>query len=468
MRSHKILLLIFLLLFCSVSTSFAVVVEDTIMSMSKDYVFVKYNIAEHNGKITVSFSEVRKRLGLKYRDKYRKLNDVCVLFFDRGGDYKDKFKSDIGTEPLKVRSNEIRYIQSDDGYVRLDNRTDISLDLLTDQSTLSLPIYLAHYEGKQHYKVFAKCENLNIRLSKRARKGASGNAMEVVKREIPVTEEVEVGTDMPPAQEAELLIKNVKEGLGQDNPSMATLESLGRYIDRLRDLEVVIPDKALKSEINNILQIYDSKKQAAKQQQDDEDKMERQMADQQENEKQAKGDLAYLTERLEHSEEWTEEDLGELKSCSNSLRRKAYSIENPELAQEMKDAADKCDEEIKKVEHMPEVSEAFESLNGSTIITNFDHMTMLSAYYMPDSDIYLFENTMDELVPKLLTNISGVIELGDMEELVNSNGEVYFLGSFNQREEIVDKWSKLNIKIEEVDDCLVERYWFRIYRLTPR
>ena len=131
---------------------------------------------------------------------------------------------------------------------------------------------------------------------------------------------------------------------------MATLESLGRKIDRLRDLEVVIPDMALKSKINNILQIYDSQKQAAKQQQDDEDKMERQMADQQENEKQAKGDLAYLTERLEHSEEWTEEDLGELKSCSNSLRRKAHSIENPELAQEMKDAADKCDEEIKKVE----------------------------------------------------------------------------------------------------------------------
>lgn len=350
MRSHKILLLIFLLLFCSGSTSFAVEVEDTIMSMSKDYVFVKYNIAEHNGKITVSFSEVRKRLGLKYRDKYRKLNEVCVLFFDRGGDYKDKFKSDIGTEPLMVRSNEIRYIQSDDGYVRLDNRTDISLDLLTDQSTLSLPIYLAHYEGKQHYKVFAKCENLNIRLSKRARKGASGNAMEVVKRESLVTEEVEVGTGIPPAQEAELLIDNVRKSLGQDNPSMATLESLGRNIDRLRYLEVVIPDKALKSEINNILQIYDSKKQAAKQQQDDEDKMERQMADQQENEKQAKGDLAYLTERLEHSEEWTEEDLGELKSCSNSLRRKAYSIENPELAQEMKDAADKCDEEIKKVE----------------------------------------------------------------------------------------------------------------------
>ena len=117
---------------------------------------------------------------------------------------------------------------------------------------------------------------------------------------------------------------------------------------------------------------------------------------------------------------------------------------------------------------MPEVSEAFEGMNGSAIITNFDHMTMLSAYYMKDSDIYLFESTMDELVPKLLTNISGIIELDEMEELVNSEGEVYFLGSFNQREEIVDKWSKLNINIEEVKDCLVERYWFRIYRLTPR
>lgn len=71
-------------------------------------------------------------------------------------------------------------------------------------------------------------------------------------------------------------------------------------------------------------------------------------------------------------------------------------------------------------------------------------------------------------MPKLLTNISGIIELDEMEELVNAEGEVYFLGSFNQREEIVDKWSKLNINIEEVKDCLVERYWFRIYRLTPR
>ena len=453
MRSHKILLLIFLLLFCSVSTSFAIEVEDTIMSMSKDYVFVRYNIAEHNGKITVSFSEVRKRLGLKYRDKYRKLNDVCVLFFDRGGDYKDKFKSDIGTEPLKVRSNEIRYIQSDDGYVRLDNRTDISLDLLTDQSTLSLPIYLAHYEGKQHYKVFAKCENLNIRLSKRARKGASGNAMEVVKREIPVTEEVEVGTDMPPAQEAELLIKNVKEGLGQDNPSMATLESLGRKIDRLRDLEVVIPDMALKSKINNILQIYDSQKQAAKQQQDDEDKMERQMADQQENEKQAKGDLAYLTERLEHSEEWTEEDLGELKSCSNSLRRKAHSIENPELAQEMKDAADKCDEEIKKVEEAKKKRNLLMIAGGVLLCILLFVGNQLSQHIRNMRNIKSMEDTQNKIAKRAedealrRAQSTARSKANRVQAQVSQKSHEYIKANINSAAKNIEKNTKKNVSI---------------------
>ncbi len=351
MRFHKTLLLIFILLWCGRLSSFTKEVRDTISSSSNDYVFVKYNIVEQNGKITISFSEVRKQLGLKYKDKYDKLNKICVIFFDRGGDYKDTFISDTGTEPLMVPSDEIRYQRSEEGYVRLDDRTVITLDLLVEQSTLSLPIYLANYEGKQRYKVFAKCGSLNIGLKKRkSLDGQSTKTTEIVKKEIPITEQVEVSSDITPTQEAELLIDKVRECLGQEELSLASLETLGRRIDRLRDLEVIIQDKSLQSKIQNVLQIYDSQIQVAKQQQNDDIKTGEIIAQQQEKEKQAKEDLAYVQERLENVKDLSENDIVELKNCSNNLRRKAHGIDNKELSQQMKETADKCDSEIKKIE----------------------------------------------------------------------------------------------------------------------
>lgn len=325
-------------------------IQDTIVSASKDYVYIGYDVKENNGKVTVSFSEVRKRLGLRNKERYSKLENVCVLFFDRGGDYKDKFTSDIGTEPLRVISDEFRYFRSEDGYVRLDSRTVLSLELLANQSVLSLPIYLAYYEGKRRYKIFAKCENLNIRLKKRGRGGVVAGTMETVRKEIPVTEEVEVESDITPKQEAVLLVGNLKEYLGQGELSLAELESLGRRVDRLRDLEVIVTDNEVRDKIKDVLQTFDQKMQVAREQHDSEDKAGMEIASRQEKEQQAKEELAYVRERLEKSREWSEDDLGELKSCSNNLRRKAHSIDNPELAQEMKDTADKCDNEIKRIE----------------------------------------------------------------------------------------------------------------------
>lgn len=331
-------------------------VKDTLLSYSNDKVFVKYNIAENEGKVTISFTEVRKQLGRKYQDIYdtpQKLERIKVLFFEKGGPYKEDFTSDLSTAPMIVPSDEIRYHLSDEGYVWLDNSAELSLELITGQSTLSLPVYLAYYEGKHRYKVFAKCGNLNISLKRgKAQSGQPGKTTELVVKEkqITKTEEVEVSEDITPAQEADLLINNVRETLGQSDLSVSELETLGRRIDRLRDLEILVPDKALQARIQNVLQMYDARKRAAEIEQDDNRKKEGEEAQRQAEEKQAKEDLAYVQERLANVKDLSESDVAELKSSANDLRRKAHSIDNKELAKQMKDTADNCDKEIKKID----------------------------------------------------------------------------------------------------------------------
>ena len=55
----------------------------------------------------------------------------------------------------------------------------------------------------------------------------------------------------------------------------------------------------------------------------------------------------------------------------------------------------------------------------------------------------------------------------DVKELVASNADVYFLGSFNSREEIVEHWKELGISSDLLGEALVERYWINFYRLHP-
>lgn len=346
----------FLLLWGWTSSLSSKEVKDTLLSYSNDKVFVKYNIAENEGKVTISFTEVRKQLGRKYQDIYdtpQELERLKVLFFEKGGPYKEDFKSEFSTEPLIVPSDEIRYHLSDEGYVWLDNRAELSLEMITDQSALSLPVYLAYYEGKHRYTVFAKCGNLNISLKRgKAQSGQPGKTTELVvkKKQITTAEEVEVSEDITPVQEADLLINNVRETLGQSDLSVSELEALGRRIDRLRDLEILVPDKALQARIQNVLQMYDARKRAAEIEQEDIRKKEGEETQRHAEEKQAKDDLAYVQERLANIKDLSESDVAELKSSANDLRRKAHSIDNKELAKQMKDTADNCDKEIKKID----------------------------------------------------------------------------------------------------------------------
>lgn len=102
---------------------------------------------------------------------------------------------------------------------------------------------------------------------------------------------------------------------------------------------------------------------------------------------------------------------------------------------------------------------------GSVIIANFDHVATISAYYFPESCVYVYEGETDALVGEMFNGAGTWATNEDVVELIKNNRDVYFLGSFVSRDEIVADWEKIGITSEYIDECMIERYWMNVYRL---
>ena len=123
-------------------------------------------------------------------------------------------------------------------------------------------------------------------------------------------------------------------------------------------------------------------------------------------------------------------------------------------------------EEGKKVMQMDHAAEALTLIpTGASVITNFDHVSAIMGYYRPDVSVYLYEAEIDRLIPAMYDNVSDSLVDEDVLRLTESESDVFFLGSFNSREDIVAAWKDMGIDSELLDSCLIERYWINIYRL---
>ena len=123
-------------------------------------------------------------------------------------------------------------------------------------------------------------------------------------------------------------------------------------------------------------------------------------------------------------------------------------------------------EETKKCNAWAEAQSRLEMIEpGSAIITNFDHVSAISAYYLRDDDIYIYDGETVEVIRELLDNCDSIDDDG-IRKLLKEKDNVYFFGSFNVRDEIVKDWEEAGIGAEYTGECLVERYWFNIYRLS--
>lgn len=128
-----------------------------------------------------------------------------------------------------------------------------------------------------------------------------------------------------------------------------------------------------------------------------------------------------------------------------------------------------CYEEQKKIDEFEKASQVLSDIpNGSVIISNFDHVVTISSFYLPDSHIYQYEGEPDKLVEEMFPNYESMVNDEAVRQLIKDNSNVFFFGSFVSRDEIVQNWDDIKITSEYEGECLVERYWFNIYRLGLR
>lgn len=317
-----------------------------------DIVTITYNVIVGGGDVSVSFGRIKKQLGLENNKRYDDPSKVKVLFFDRNGGFQgDVFNSKISTEALTINSDELRYTPSQEGYVWLDNQSEVRFTLNVQETKLSIPIYLAYYKKKHTYDIIAYCGTLNITLSKPHHSSPNSGSGPKVKstrtttkqEEVEVEVEEEVG--MSPTEVVECLISRINASLNECSGKKLP-EGLEDDIRILREKQLEINDKNVLKDIDNVLQRFNEKKDKLEELRNEAEDEDRYSAFEEE----ARHDLEYVNERLEKIDDLSENDVAELKGIANQLRRDSHKVNNPALAEEMNKAADKCDEEMKKIE----------------------------------------------------------------------------------------------------------------------
>lgn len=260
----KNILIAFVLLFACVPV-WAREVKDTLESSKRDRVIVTYDITQNNGQITIKFLDVNIKLGRTYRDKYKKLDKVAVVFFDRMGIYEDNMEfSGINTDAFMI-PKEVKYKVSKDGYFLLKDNPTLSMELKSGENAeLSIPLFIAHYEGKCHYKVFSRCEDLKIKLSKRkSPKVQAATDLRLSTQTITTQEELE-GADADAAV-ANSLINRIN-GLLAEQEEYPFSDELKQAISSLREISYRPIDGNLSSRIGEVLAACNLKEKELKSQ----------------------------------------------------------------------------------------------------------------------------------------------------------------------------------------------------------
>ncbi|MBE5843777.1 MAG: hypothetical protein E7302_06280 [Butyrivibrio sp.] len=128
--------------------------------------------------------------------------------------------------------------------------------------------------------------------------------------------------------------------------------------------------------------------------------------------------------------------------------------------------------------NMVKTDELFDELrkgDNLVIISNFDHVDGLLAFYMNDFEgrednvqipVLLYESQPEALIQKMVPGVGSAEDGVAVRDLLEDGKRVLFLGSFNSREDIVANWQEeYGIANENQGSYLMERYWFDVFEL---
>ena len=126
-------------------------------------------------------------------------------------------------------------------------------------------------------------------------------------------------------------------------------------------------------------------------------------------------------------------------------------------------------EEEYKILQMKDTMAALNEIGEDDIlIFNFDQVQMVVGYYM-DNDSYLWYGQPETLVQEICGGKGALNEdTAQINKWISQGRAVWFIGSFNSREDIVEAWRTEGLDVEEIwmSGYLLERYWFNLYKIS--
>ncbi len=131
-------------------------------------------------------------------------------------------------------------------------------------------------------------------------------------------------------------------------------------------------------------------------------------------------------------------------------------------------------EEEYKIRLMAETENALAMIDPQdSVLYNFDQVQAVTGYYLPRTvERFLWCAEGEKLIQEITSPCGTVEDVEDLREMLDTAGEedreknVWFIGSFNSREDIVSEWREAGLNVEEKGSFLLERYWFNLYKIS--
>lgn len=131
-------------------------------------------------------------------------------------------------------------------------------------------------------------------------------------------------------------------------------------------------------------------------------------------------------------------------------------------------------EEEYKIRLMAETEGALAMIGPQdSVLYNFDQVQAVTGYYLPETvERCLWRAQGESLIQEITSPCGTVEEVGEIREMLEKSQEegreksLWFIGSFNSREDIVEEWRGAGLEVEEMGSFLLERYWFNLYKIS--
>lgn len=108
-----------------------------------------------------------------------------------------------------------------------------------------------------------------------------------------------------------------------------------------------------------------------------------------------------------------------------------------------------------------------------SVLYNFDQVQAVTGYYLPETaERFLWCMEGEKLIQEITSPCGMAEDVEEIRELLKAaqdkgeNRSVWFIGSFNSRDDIVEEWHDAGLTVEERGSFLLERYWFNLYKVS--